>query len=423
MCDSMFITDGDKRYFAKNSDRSPNEPNLAVFLPSRENNLPQVKCTYIRIKEVPKTYSCFVVKPSWTWGAEMGVNEKNVAIGNEAVFTKSKSETPSLIGMDFVRLGLERAASAGEAVRIIIQLLAEYGQGGNCGYDHNFYYDNSYLIVDPIEAYILETSGRDYAVRQLHSNANISNRLTIGTNYDYASGEFPLGFKHTNSDFLYTCGSKAALREKRVAKMSAELKVVDTPGVISILQNHRFEKGLFSHGDVGSVCMHKSLLGDHTTGSMIVNLASENPTIWITGASTPCLSIFKPYFLGQPDFFVNGSRQAVLSYWTKRELLNRAIFCGLVDKTNYLKDAVYLQKDFLTGIRDLRTANATPAAFEKFASDCDQKEQNFINNYNDVIEDIRLNRDKLCGKWKKLQPYLDRNPFGETVKQRLGLTE
>ena len=62
-------------------------------------------------------------------GAEMGINEYGVSIGNEAVFTKSKTKTPSLIGMDFIRLALERTKTAKQASEEIIRLLLEYGQG------------------------------------------------------------------------------------------------------------------------------------------------------------------------------------------------------------------------------------------------------------------------------------------------------
>ena len=48
----------------------------------------------------------------------MGVNDKYVVIGNEAVFPKvPNAKNTKLIGMDFVRLGLERgntAAAAGD---------------------------------------------------------------------------------------------------------------------------------------------------------------------------------------------------------------------------------------------------------------------------------------------------------------------
>ena len=59
----------------------------------------------------------------------MGVNEDGVCIGNEAVFSKGAyhKENDTLIGMDLLRLGLERGGSAREAMQVIIDLLEEYG--------------------------------------------------------------------------------------------------------------------------------------------------------------------------------------------------------------------------------------------------------------------------------------------------------
>ena len=63
----------------------------------------------------------------------MGANEHGVAIGNEAVFTKVPYDKgPALLGMDLLRLALERAATARQALDVITGLLVEHGQGGNC---------------------------------------------------------------------------------------------------------------------------------------------------------------------------------------------------------------------------------------------------------------------------------------------------
>ena len=37
-----------------------------------------VKCTYIEVEQVEKTFSTVLSKPSWMWGAEMGANEVGI---------------------------------------------------------------------------------------------------------------------------------------------------------------------------------------------------------------------------------------------------------------------------------------------------------------------------------------------------------
>lgn len=186
MCDTLCVPASsgatDFTRFAKNSDRSPNEPHLVLRVPgSRHAPGSTVQCTYITIPQVERTFETILCKPSWMWGAEMGVNEAGVAIGNEAVFTKSKTKRapPALIGMDLLRLALERAETAKAAVEVIVALLEAHGQGGNCGFDHDFRYDNSFLAADPYDAYILETSGKRWAVKKADGSCAISNRLTL----------------------------------------------------------------------------------------------------------------------------------------------------------------------------------------------------------------------------------------------------
>ncbi|XP_078234067.1 secernin-2 isoform X2 [Pogona vitticeps] len=114
----------------------------------------------------------------------MGANEHGVCIGNEGVWTKEPvGKEEALLGMDLVRLGLERGSSAHEALGVITALLERYGQGGNCKEETTpFIYHNTFLLADRTEAWVLETAGRYWAAQRIREGArNISNQLSIGT--------------------------------------------------------------------------------------------------------------------------------------------------------------------------------------------------------------------------------------------------
>ena len=189
MCDSLIALKSDTvdgvAVFAKNSDRPANEGQFIKFVPAEDHPAGStVKCTYIEIPQVPHTNAVLLSKPYWIWGAEMGVNDKYVVIGNEAVFPKvPNAKNTKLIGMDFVRLGLERGNTAREALDVIIDLLNKHGQGGSCTTDCESYY-SSFLIADADDAWVLETAGSWYATKHVTQSDSISNYLTIGTDYD-----------------------------------------------------------------------------------------------------------------------------------------------------------------------------------------------------------------------------------------------
>jgi dipeptidase len=124
------------------------------------------------------------------WGAEMGVNEHGLVIGNEAVFSKvPANKKPALLGMDMLRAALERAIAPREAVQVIIDLLEQFGQGGNCTYGEELYYHNSFIIANANDAWVLETVDKQWAARQIKDVYSISNCLTIGNQFDVASPE------------------------------------------------------------------------------------------------------------------------------------------------------------------------------------------------------------------------------------------
>ncbi|RLW11157.1 hypothetical protein DV515_00001635 [Chloebia gouldiae] len=176
--------------FGKNSARPRDEVQEVVYFAAAEHDPgSKVECTYIEIEQVPKTHAVVLSRPSWLWGAEMGANEHGVCVANEAVVTREPaSESEALLGMDLVRLGLERGATAKEALDVIVALLEEHGQGGNYYEDgsscHTF--QSAFLIVDRNEAWILETSGKYWAAEKI--TGDVSAQAMIDVLRDKDSG-------------------------------------------------------------------------------------------------------------------------------------------------------------------------------------------------------------------------------------------
>jgi len=312
MCDTLVamhdaVKDGSV-ILAKNSDREPNEAQNITFVPAAEH-IPgsTVRCTYIEIPQVPRTCAALLSRPFWMFGAEMGVNEHSVAIGNEAVFTKEKYEKTGLTGMDMLRLALERSTSAAQAKDVILSLLEEHGQGGNCGYAHTLYYHNSFIIADPREAFILETAGKNWAVRKVQGVASISNCLTIQKEYaDIAlckQGSEPhvkkKGFTGKFSDLLYTYFAKGRVRKalsgELLERAKGRITVVD---MMRFLREHNGPEP-YRPGTkpMERLCLHAGgLVSTQSTGSMVAALREGRPPlVYFTGTSAPCLSIFKPH--------------------------------------------------------------------------------------------------------------------------------
>ena len=334
MCDTMGRIVSEKlALFAKNSDRSPNEPQVVEFYKREKHAEKTVKCTYISIDQVPETNAIILSRPVWLWGGEMGVNEHGVCIGNEAVFTKGKYGKESLIGMDLLRLALERANNAYSAVKVITDLLERYGQGGNCGYDKNFEYDNSFLIMDRKEIYVLETAGKNWVYRKGQA-ASISNGLTIGEDGDvYSEGRCDFRKKH--SDFLFTKFSASALRQKTTCTHKLD-NVFDR---FAALRQHTVDDPM-CRGTVSSVCMHAGdLIADQTTALMVVEL-SDQIKVYITGSSRPCLSVFKPYGFEAGGIISEGVDNDA-QYWKETEKRQRKLL------GKQIPDEYYSERDAL----------------------------------------------------------------------------
>src|SRR5947209_1964903 len=166
-CDTMAalatVTTKGQTLFAKNSDRPANECQPLVQEERRSHGPGAVAaCQFVPVPQVAETFRHVGSRPHWCWGYEHGFNEYQVVIGNEALPSPIEFSEPKLIGMELLRLGLERGRSAAEAVEVITDLVTRFGQGRFANDAGVGTYDNGFLVADPREAYVLETAGHEW---------------------------------------------------------------------------------------------------------------------------------------------------------------------------------------------------------------------------------------------------------------------
>ncbi|MFW9864645.1 MAG: C69 family dipeptidase [Candidatus Thorarchaeota archaeon] len=303
MCDTLIAlrnsTSDNSVIFGKNSDRPFDEVQLISYAPRLKfSKGEEVKCTYISIPQVEETAAVILSQPWWMWGAEMGVNEYSVVIGNEAVYTLEPLNETGLLGMDLVRLGLERGRTAKRAMDLIIELLETYGQGGGCAYnDPSWLYHNSFIIADPHEAYVLETADRWWAAEKVKSVRSISNNLSIQGKGDFRRDgiiehAINKGYCLSENDFnfasTFSGSSVSSLPSPNSREGKARLLLKENVGNITL--NMMME---FLREHQAGICMHG---GFESVGSQISHLFEEDRSVhWFTGTTLPCVSIYKPY--------------------------------------------------------------------------------------------------------------------------------
>ena len=324
MCDTMVSLTDHGVLFAKNSDRDPNEAQVLRWYPARRHDPgTRLGCTWTEIDQVPATAAVLLSQPWWMWGAEMGANEHGVVMGNEAVFTRrTGARTPdgALLGMDLLRLGLERSTSAREAVDVVVGLLEKHGQGGSCSHEHpKFTYDNSYLVADAEGAFVLETAGRHWAVEEVRGpGRSISNGLTIPD------------FAKAHADPLRGRVAQCAVRRARTQASAS--RATSPADLMAALRDHGptgSPHWSIVNGALAAPCAHAGgrVTSTQSTASWVADLAGG--LHWTTGTSAPCTSLFKPARVGEPAE-VEPSEAPTATFdaayvWWRHELFHRLV--------------------------------------------------------------------------------------------------
>lgn len=325
-CDTMVAlgsaTRNHETIFAKNSDRPAEEcqPLVQQIRASYQDSR-STGCQYVPVPQSNSTLAHIGSRPYWCWGYEHGFNENQVVIGNEALHSKLPIATkPRLIGMELVRLGLERGHDAEQAVEVITSMVSKYGQGKFEAPDLRSY-DNGFIVADPNEAYIIETAGHEWAVKRVESTIGISNIYSLGSDWDQVSPDAKsnavakgwsdasgsqLNFSEAYSEHTASKPGRSSERRARSCTLLEQnIDGIHAKTMMDILRDHSDGSSpgeeIRSHiSSTRSICTHYSNSVDgNTAASLVADLCadgSRTPIYWCSFYA-PCLSVFLPIFL------------------------------------------------------------------------------------------------------------------------------
>lgn len=370
MCDTFValgpVTRSGGVLLAKNAHTEVNEAQHLLKISGRRwPEGAQLRVTHRVIPQARETYEVVIDKSFWLYGGEIGVNEHGVAIGNEAVFSNRPPESDGVILIDLLRLMLERAKDRHEAVALATGLLDTYGQGGNCELRGNSHFDGSFIVSDRTGAVVLETAGRDWAVREVEGFTSISNAYTIRGDWtatSLACGDSArIDFGGTVGDPgpSFACGAP----ERRAASYGFLERHAGSISVRTMADLLRYtgEDADYdpAEGDRPTrVCMHAGPFESRfwqATGSLISDVQGSSVVVWATGTSGPDCSVFKPIFFGvdMPDLGpMPRESDTPGAYWWRHERLHRrvmadytAVIADLRPEIEALENTFFMEAD------------------------------------------------------------------------------
>jgi secernin len=250
--------------------------------------------------------------------------------------------------MDLVRLGLERGRDAREALEVIATLVETHGQGGNAFAPDAPGYHNSFVLADPQQAWLLETSNRRWVARRAQL-ASLSNHLCLRADWEIGSRDLEA---FARAEGWWRGGGRldvaAAYRDPRIPgrlsegrlRRSRELLAAgrgrhDVASMQRILRDHLEGGSAWQPGATieeeryFTLCAHSEPL-HWTTASLVAALPADRSGPWPVWISfgTPCTGIFLPVYLDGvlPPALARGGPEpeADSAWWTFKRLQDAA---------------------------------------------------------------------------------------------------
>ncbi len=389
--------------FGKNSDRPVNEAQPLCFFPAADYpEGAEVQCSFVKIPQVSHTYACIGSKPHVFFGFEHGINEHGVMIGNEQVSGREAPELRwGLIGMDILRLALERCKTAKEAVQTMGSLLEAFGTGGDPSVRIRPFNSN-YVIADAKEVYLFESHQRSWAAKKVEDVGYLSNCYSIQEDYTLVSssaaeearakgwiGEdapFNPAKAWTIDDCLFG-ESEGFVRYARLDKLMRNREPFSPEMMMKNLRDHYEGESLGqtiyskAAAKIPCICSHPGgLSGCVTAASCVTVIRKDVPseltfTYW-SSMAPPCCSVFRPFYNVKwlPDDLqqAEGMYDANTQWWTFIELeryvaLNYDKFAPKVKETfaaletSYLQEAKELEGSYSGNAESLKAFSARAA--------------------------------------------------------------
>ncbi len=134
------------------------------------------------LPQARQTWTVLASRLAGQWGYPHGLNEHGVSIGLTTIRTRPRETGFGLAGPDLVRLGLERATSARQAVDVLTNLASRHGQGAD-----NAGRDPAFLIADGQEAFVLEMFGPHWAMQHVREVRTVSDVCQLRQDWDHLS--------------------------------------------------------------------------------------------------------------------------------------------------------------------------------------------------------------------------------------------
>lgn len=255
----------------------------------------EIETPHLRLPQSRQTWSVLATRCGHRWGYQHGFNEHGLVVGVTSIHTKLVQPEPGLTGPDLVRLALERANSAHQAVEVVTDLIARHGQGPAQGHEDEP--DAALLIADAGEAFVLEAGGHHWALTHVHSVRAASDVCLLRQDWDrLARGLSDLAIQKgwwpedgCKLDFAGSIGKQgpahaASLRRWGKATMFLE----QHSGQIEVPLLRRL---------MGQLSEGLGTSGAETASSLVVQLTPHRPPLgwWCFGS--PCGGLYFPVTL------------------------------------------------------------------------------------------------------------------------------